>query len=405
VAGEPIGALGAASVRGRVFDDEARALLEAFADQAAVALHSARLFAAERQARAEAQALERRFHDLVHGVDAVLTEIETPSRRVLFINGRVQPLLGYTVEQWMREPDFWRAHIHPEDRERALAVNEAGIASGGDFVHEYRMVTGDGRTVWIRDSVTVAPERLHSLKVDVTARKRTEALLAGESEVLTLIAAGEPLPRVLDALCRVIDAQDDDISASIFQIIRDVEAELAVAAEVAPQEMPVQPHDAVAEHAVKLQGKPFPLVLLGDDKRAAVPADRGFWKPPANRLITVASHVLVVHIHELELHRPVVRKIYFPPRAVVEFGPGGAGGIPCLREGGMLPIAEVPFGGCGVSQVEPPAEIKQELLPVRFPMRLPECRGCHNHTHEYGEDRRTRGSNEPHLECRGFLPP
>ena len=220
VAGEPIGALGAASVRGRVFDDEARALLEAFADQAAVALHSARLFAAERQARAEAQALERRFHDLVHGVDAVLTEIETPSRRVLFINGRVQPLLGYTVEQWMREPDFWRAHIHPEDRERALAVNEAGIASGGDFVHEYRMVTGDGRTVWIRDSVTVAPERLHSLKVDVTARKRTEALLAGESEVLTLIAAGEPLPRVLDALCRVIDAQDDDMLCAV-QLVED----------------------------------------------------------------------------------------------------------------------------------------------------------------------------------------
>jgi len=215
VAGEPIGALGAAAARGRVFDDEARALLEAFADQAAVALHSARLLAAERQARAEAQALERRFHDLVHGVDAVLTEIETSSRRVLFINGRVESILGYTVEQWTTQPGFWRAHLHPEDRERTLAVSDAYIATGRDFVHEYRMVAGDGRTVWIRDSVTVAPGRLHSLKVDVTARKRTEALLAGESEVLTLIAAGEPLARVLAALCGVIDAQDDDIVCAV----------------------------------------------------------------------------------------------------------------------------------------------------------------------------------------------
>src|SRR6185436_19767720 len=160
VAGEPIGALGAAAARGRVFDDEARTLLEAFADQAAIALHSARLLTAERQARAEAQAHERRFRDLVHGVDAVLTEIETASRRVLFINGRAESILGYTVEQWMAQPGFWRAHIHPDDRERAVAVSDGHIAAGRDFVHEYRMLASDGRTVWIRDSVTVAPGRL-----------------------------------------------------------------------------------------------------------------------------------------------------------------------------------------------------------------------------------------------------
>src|SRR5438093_2623051 len=84
VDGQPIGALGAAAGRGRVFDAESRRLLEAFADQAAVALNNARLFAAERQARADAQALERRFHDLVNGVDAILTELELPGRRVLF---------------------------------------------------------------------------------------------------------------------------------------------------------------------------------------------------------------------------------------------------------------------------------------------------------------------------------
>src|SRR5437867_3897968 len=113
VDGQPIGALGAAAGRGRVFDAESRRLLEAFADQAAVALNNARLFAAERQARADAQALERRFHDLVNGVDAILTELELPGRRVLFVNGRVEPMLGYTPRQWMTEPDFWRRHIHP----------------------------------------------------------------------------------------------------------------------------------------------------------------------------------------------------------------------------------------------------------------------------------------------------
>ena len=218
VDGQPIGALGAAAGRGRVFDAESRRLLEAFADQAAVALNNARLFAAERQARADAQALERRFHDLVNGVDAILTELELPGRRVLFVNGRVEPMLGYTPRQWMTEPDFWRRHIHPDDRERAAAFSDQELAAGREFVHEYRMLAADGRVVWIRDSVTSSPGRLHSLKVDITARKRSEALLAGESGVLTLIAAGTPLPRVLDALCRVLEEQDGDMVCSVLLV-------------------------------------------------------------------------------------------------------------------------------------------------------------------------------------------
>src|SRR5437660_221062 len=125
IGGEPIGALAVAAGRGRVFDGDARRLLEAFADQAAVALHNARLFAAERAARAGAEAAEHRLRDLLRSVDAVVTEIDVPTRRVLFAGGRAERLLGYTVEQWMDEPDFWRAHVHPDDRERVLAFSAA----------------------------------------------------------------------------------------------------------------------------------------------------------------------------------------------------------------------------------------------------------------------------------------
>ena len=100
IGGEPIGALAVAAGRGRVFDGDARRLLEAFADQAAVALHNARLFAAERAARAGAEAAEHRLRDLLRSVDAVVTEIDVPTRRVLFAGGRAERLLGYTVEEW-----------------------------------------------------------------------------------------------------------------------------------------------------------------------------------------------------------------------------------------------------------------------------------------------------------------
>src|SRR5439155_389698 len=115
-------------------------------------------------------------------------------------------------------PSGWRSRIHPDDRERAVAFADQELAAGRDFVHEYRMLASDGRVVWMRDSVTISAGRVHSLKVDVTARKRTEALLAGESRVLTLIAGSEPLPTVLDALCRVIEEQDADMLCSVLMV-------------------------------------------------------------------------------------------------------------------------------------------------------------------------------------------
>ena len=189
IGGEPIGALGVAAGRGRVFDGDARRLLEAFADQAAVALHNARLFAAERAARAGAEAAEHRLRDLLRSVDAVVTDIDVPTRRVLFAGGRAERLLGYTVEQWMAEPDFWRTHVHPDDRERVLAFSAAEIAAGRDYVHEYRMLSADGRVVWLRDSVTLEGPRLRSLKVDITSRKEAEAALqASEQQYRTLLS-------------------------------------------------------------------------------------------------------------------------------------------------------------------------------------------------------------------------
>jgi PAS domain S-box-containing protein len=214
VDGRTIGVLSIAAGPGLVFGDEARSLLEAFADQASVALNTSRLFAAERSARAEAEAAGRRFRGLVESIDAVVTEFQLPERRVLFVSRRAESLLGYPVEQWTAEPDFWPGRLHAEDRQRVLDYTGAETAAGRDHVQEYRMLAADGRVVWVRDSATLVcepdqPARLRCLSVDITDRKRTEAMLAGEKLLLEMIAAGESLKGVLDALCRTVEAQGD----------------------------------------------------------------------------------------------------------------------------------------------------------------------------------------------------
>lgn len=51
---------------------------------------------------------------------------------------------------------------------------------------------------------------------DVTARKRAEALLQGQNQVLEMVALGEPLPRTLHALLGLLEAQAADMYCSIL---------------------------------------------------------------------------------------------------------------------------------------------------------------------------------------------
>jgi PAS domain S-box-containing protein len=226
VNGEPIGALGVAAGRGAAFDDEARRLLEAFADQAAIALNNARLFTAERSARAHAEAAERRFRGLVESIDGVVAEFDVATRRVLFVSPQAGALLGYPVAAWTAEPDFWRERLHPADRGRVLAFTRAEAAAGRNHVQEYRMVAADGRVVWVRESASLVrepdqPPRLRCLQVDISERKRTEALLDGEKRVLETIAAGQPLARVLETLCQAVEAQGDGMLCAVLLVEGD----------------------------------------------------------------------------------------------------------------------------------------------------------------------------------------
>jgi len=46
--------------------------------------------------------------------------------------------------------------------------------------------------------------------------KRAETLLAGENQILEMVATGRPLPVILDGLCRLVDKLFNDSLASIL---------------------------------------------------------------------------------------------------------------------------------------------------------------------------------------------
>jgi PAS domain S-box-containing protein len=208
----------------RAFTDADESVLLRLADHAAVAIDSSRLRAAEQAARTEAERAARNFRELVDTLDAIVVEADAETFAITFVNGRAVDILGYPIESWYAQADFWAAHLHPADRESTVATCTAATGEGRDHVIEYRMLAADGRVVWLHDTVRVLPagaggrRRLLCVMVDVTERKRAEALLAGEREILGRIAAGVPIASVLDGICRLIESLRDDLLASILLV-------------------------------------------------------------------------------------------------------------------------------------------------------------------------------------------
>src|SRR6516165_7177288 len=157
----------------------------------------------ENQFRAEAAALEEadgrdEYEWLVHSIDGILWELDYVNWNFTFVSKQAEEILGYPIERWLADPGFWLASLHPDDRDWVLTSCKEASEKGEDHQFVYRMIAADGRVVWLRDIVTVEmsegrPVRLRGVMVDITSRKKEEALRAGQNRVLEMIATGAQL--------------------------------------------------------------------------------------------------------------------------------------------------------------------------------------------------------------------
>jgi PAS domain S-box-containing protein len=130
----------------------------------------------QKQAQAALHASEERFRLLVESTNVIAWEADAQTGLFTYVGPAAERLLGYPVTDWYG-PTFWPDHIHPDDRDWAVRYCIESAQRMSHYEFEYRMLSSDGREVWIRDLVSVVAgedgrKMLRGFMIDITDSKR-----------------------------------------------------------------------------------------------------------------------------------------------------------------------------------------------------------------------------------------
>jgi PAS domain S-box-containing protein len=136
--------------------------------------------------------------------------VSKPDGSVLWVNKTALDYHGVTLRDVQKE-DFRSRFYHPDDVKRVGEERKEALKRPIQFEYEQRARGKDGKYRWFL--VRLNPllddqgriDRWFATAFDIEDRKRAEALLAGEKRLLEMVARGNTLTSILDALCRLVE--------------------------------------------------------------------------------------------------------------------------------------------------------------------------------------------------------
>jgi diguanylate cyclase (GGDEF)-like protein/PAS domain S-box-containing protein len=121
------------------------------------------------------------FRRLVEQLPVIVYTAELGENgRWRYVSPQVEEILGFSPEEFVRDPSLWARLLHPDDRARALEIEKEEHLGKRDAAPvEYRIHRRDGTTVWIHDEAVLEADEdgvpvWHGVLYDVSQRKQTE---------------------------------------------------------------------------------------------------------------------------------------------------------------------------------------------------------------------------------------
>ncbi|MGH8450931.1 PAS domain S-box protein, partial [Pseudomonas sp.] len=128
----------------------------------------------------ELRSSEYHYRGLVESLSAIAWEASIADFTYSYVSPHAEDLLGYPRAHWLI-PGFWRNIVHPADLTRAEAYCYRETRANRDHSVDYRVITADGRCLWVRDIVSLIEHGhepvLRGLMIDISEAKRTEEAL------------------------------------------------------------------------------------------------------------------------------------------------------------------------------------------------------------------------------------
>lgn len=131
----------------------------------------------------------RRAEDPLAAAGAIVWAADPDSLRFTFVSRHAEKVLGYPMERWLSARSSWGDHIHPHEREPAVARAREAARTGEPLELEYRAVAADGHVIWVRDVVRGGDGELRGVMLDVTSRALVEQEVQFHAQLLDQVDA------------------------------------------------------------------------------------------------------------------------------------------------------------------------------------------------------------------------
>ena len=123
---------------------------------------------------------ESRYRHLVEAQPlAMYIDRLGPTAAAEFVSPQTEEMFGYPLDRWLNESAFFFEMMQPDDRQRVWRSHVACDRDNSPFDEEFRVITADGRTKWVRAVDTVIEDdegerRRLGFMIDITKAKLDE---------------------------------------------------------------------------------------------------------------------------------------------------------------------------------------------------------------------------------------